>query len=244
MSSQPAVPLVPGRPFHGLVQIAGVHDLQEAVMLAQAGADAIGFPLRLPVNAEDCTEAAAAHMALAIAPQATPVCICYLDRAEEIRQFCAALNMRHVQLHGDIGTDELKRLKKAAPELFVIKSLVIRCDTDNAAELEDRMHRMSEYVDAFITDTHNPATGADGATGMVHDWNISRRLVERSSRPVILAGGLTPDNVAEAICIVRPAGVDAHTGLEDADGRKDRNLSLRFIRNAKQALATFSAIIP
>ncbi len=242
--SRTVVSLVPSHPFHGLVQIAGVHDLQEAAMLAEAGADAIGYPLRLPVNTEDCTEAEAAHMALAIAPQATPVCICYLDRAEEIRQFCAALNMRHVQLHGDIDTEELKRLKAAAPELFVIKSLVIRCDTDNTAELEDRMNHMSEYVDAFITDTHNPDTGADGATGMVHDWSISRRLVERSSRPVILAGGLTPDNVAEAIHMVRPAGVDAHTGLEDADGRKDRNLSLRFIRNAKQALANFSAITP
>ncbi|MFV0350089.1 MAG: phosphoribosylanthranilate isomerase, partial [Halodesulfovibrio sp.] len=110
MSSQTAVSLVPGHAFHGLVQIAGVHDLQEATMLAQAGTDAIGFPLRLPVNAEDCTEAEAAHMAVAIAPQATPVCICYLDRAEEVRQFCAALNMRHVQLHGDITPEELERL--------------------------------------------------------------------------------------------------------------------------------------
>lgn len=237
----PSLSLIPGKPFHGLVQIAGVHDMQEVALLLDSGIDAIGFPLRLPVNAEDCTEQEAAAMARAISPQATPVCICYLDKAEAVVRFCAEIGMRHVQLHGPISVQELKKLKAHAPELFVIKSLVVFRDGSNADELEEMIIQLSPHVDAFITDTHNPATGADGATGLTHDWSVSRRLVELSPCPVILAGGLTPDNVAEAIRIVRPAGVDAHTGVEGADGRKDRNLTLRFIQQAKQALTTFSA---
>jgi len=95
---------------------------------------------------------------------------------------------------------------------------------------------LSPLVDAFITDTFDPATGASGATGRTHDWNISRRLVEISRRPVLLAGGLAPDNVAEAIRRVRPAGVDSHTGVEDSAGRKDRDKVSRFVAEARRAL--------
>jgi len=69
---------------------------------------------------------------------------------------------------------------------------------------------------------------------LTHDWCISRRLVEISSRPVILAGGLTPANVAEAIAEVRPAGVDSHTGVEDASGAKSREKVARFVREAME----------
>lgn len=236
--------LVPGKPFHGFIQIAGVHDLTEATMLADAGVHAIGFPLRLPVNAQDCTETEAADMADALRRRATPVCICYLEQAHAIIELCTRLNMQHVQLHGPIAGNELARLKSMAPHLFVIKSLVVRHDGANLPELENMVRQLALYVDAFITDTHNPETGADGATGKTHDWTVSRRLVELSPRPVILAGGLTPGNVEEAIRFVRPAGVDAHTGVEGADGRKDRNLVLRFFNKASQALSIISATAP
>ncbi|MFW5837260.1 MAG: phosphoribosylanthranilate isomerase, partial [Desulfovibrionaceae bacterium] len=88
---------------------------------------------------------------------------------------------------------------------------------------------------AFITDTFDPATGASGATGLTHDWSVSRRLVELSPRPVILAGGLGPDNVAAAVRAVRPAGVDAHTGLEDASGAKVYEKMRDFADQARQA---------
>jgi len=96
-------------------------------------------------------------------------------------------------------------------------------------------------VDAFITDTYDPATGACGATGRTHDWSVSRKLVELSSRPVLLAGGLTPDNIRQAIGQVRPAGVDAHTGVEGPDGRKDPALVRRFVAEAR---AAFHALAP
>jgi phosphoribosylanthranilate isomerase len=99
--------------------------------------------------------------------------------------------------------------------------------------LQARVERLGPTVDAFITDTYDPATGADGATGMTHDWSLSRALVTRSDRPVILAGGLTPDNVRAAILAVGPAGVDVHTGVEGPDGRKDAARVRRFVAAAR-----------
>jgi phosphoribosylanthranilate isomerase len=87
---------------------------------------------------------------------------------------------------------------------------------------EAKVSKLSPFVDAFITDTFDPRTGASGATGKTHDWRVSRRLVEISARPVILAGSLTPENVTRAILEVRRAGVDSHTDVEDSRGRKSR----------------------
>jgi len=81
--------------------------------------------------------------------------------------------------------------------------------------------------------TFDPVTGASGATGRVHDWEISRRLVASSARPLILAGGLNAGNVRQAIRTVRPAGVDVHTGIEGDDGRKRYDLTRRFVEEAQ-----------
>jgi phosphoribosylanthranilate isomerase len=103
--------------------------------------------------------------------------------------------------------------------------------------LEAMARELSPLVDAFITDTFDPKTGASGATGKTHDWRVSRRLVEAVDRPVILAGGLTPENVKRAILEVRPAGVDSHTGVEDSSGRKSRDKICKFLSEAQEAFA-------
>jgi len=215
------------------IQIAGVIDAEEAEMLRRCGVRYLGFPLRLPVHREDLTEDAAAAIIRSLAPPVFGVLITYLDRASEIAALCRALGARIVQLHGDVVSEELERLKGLDPGLTVIKSLVV--GTRDRDALEGMARELSPLVDAFITDTFDPATGASGATGKTHDWRVSRRLVELSERPVILAGGLTPDNVRRAILEVRPAGVDAHTGVEDASGRKSRALVARFLAEATGA---------
>ena len=197
--------------MRGIIQIAGVIDRSEADMLVAEGVDWIGFPLRLTVNREDISEESAAEIIRSLAPPTRAVLITYLRTAEAIR------------------------LKTIAPDIHVLKSLVVR--SGNFEALKGITGQYTDWVDGFITDTFDPETGACGATGKIHDWGVSRRLVELSKRPVILAGGLTPDNVRQAILHVRPAGVDAHTGVEGLDGRKDRNKISRFVAEARAAFS-------
>lgn len=218
-----------------LIQIAGIRDQQEAEMLVACGVDWLGFPLRLAVHQEDLREAEAARIIKSLRPPHEGVLITYLTQADEIAALCHNLGTRKVQLHGDIAFDQLKVVKTLDPDLFVIKSLIVR--SNNHTELESEVRWLSPYVDAFITDTYDPETGAYGATGKTHDWHVSRRLVQLSPRPVILAGGLKPENVARAIREVQPAAVDAHTGVEGTNGGKDSQLVRAFVERARAAFA-------
>ena len=190
-------------------------------MLAGCGFTHIGLPLRLPVHRPDCTEEEARHLCAIIERTgAASVCITYETDPAEALALCRFLGCRGLHLHGAMPLGAVAEVRRAAPELFVIKSLVLGAEQGEQALLElARAH--APHVDAFLTDTFDPATGASGATGKTHDWGVSRRLAELLPRPLILAGGLTPANVARAIAEVRPAGVDAHTGLEGPDGAKD-----------------------
>ncbi len=214
-----------------LIQIAGVKDATEAELLWRCGVRYLGFPLRLAVHQEDLTEKEAAAIIQSLEPPTFGVLITYLDAADAIAEFCRSLGARIVQLHGDIDRSELEKLKVFNPRLTVIKSLVVGLHPNK--DLESMTKELSPFVDAYITDTFDPKTGATGATGKTHDWEISRRIVEFSDRPVILAGGLTPDNVRMAILKVKPAGVDAHTGVEDTAGRKSREKVERFVSEAR-----------
>lgn len=221
-----------------LIQIAGIIDLTEARMLMDEGTDYLGFPLRLPVNKEDLTEEQAADVIKHITHPHKAVLITYMDKAEDIISFCEKLNVNIVQLHGGISKEELIKTKELKPELEIIKSLVVH--ENNFDELVNTVGSLSEWIDAYITDTFDPATGASGATGKTHDWNISKKLVELSPKPVIIAGGLNPDNVKKAILEIHPAGVDVHTGVEGTDGRKDPELVKKFIAEAKEGFASIS----
>jgi phosphoribosylanthranilate isomerase len=218
-----------------IIQIAGISDQQEAEMLIACGVDWLGFPLRLTVHKEDLLETEAARIIKSLRPPHAGVLITYLKKADEIVALCHSLGAQKVQLHGDIASAQLKAVKALDPDLFVIKSLIVR--NNNQRELEAEVHSLSPYVDAFITDTYDPETGAYGATGKTHDWHVSRKLVQLSPRPVILAGGLTPENVARAIKEVQPAAVDGHTGVEGANGRKDLRLVRAFVEQARAAFA-------
>ncbi|MGH4016402.1 MAG: phosphoribosylanthranilate isomerase [Pseudonocardiaceae bacterium] len=218
-----------------LVQVAGIIDSDEAAVLCEEGVDWLGFPLRLPSGKDDITEADATKIISGLEKPHAGVLISYLTDAEEISTFCTQLGVTAVQLHGDVEADQLRKLKTAHPDLYVLKSLVVR--EDNAEELLKLVGEVADSVDMFITDTYNPATGAQGATGLTHDWSVSAELVRRSPKPLMMAGGLNPDNVADAIRQVQPAAVDAHTGLEGVDGRKDRAKVGKFVIESRRAFA-------
>ena len=216
------------------VQIAGVTSQQEADLLISCGVKYIGFPLRLPVNIADISEDKAAEIIKKLPDDIEAILITYLNKHDEIIGLCNKLSVNYLQLHGSIDRSELKMVKQSKPDLYIIKSLVIG-EQENKA-LFRMIDDLEPYVDAFITDTYDSNSGASGATGLTHDWKISQQLVRYSSKPVILAGGLTPDNLKNAIQAVRPFGVDAHTGVENLDGYKDRVKVERFIQIAEKYL--------
>ena len=218
--------------MYNIIQIAGVIDLKEALMLVDQGASYIGFPLRLKDGREDLSEEAAREIIKKIRPISEPVLITYLKIAKEISEFCEYLNVDIVQLHGQIELEEVVELKKLFPKLLIIKSLIVK--DNNMKELSTEINNFSKYTDLFITDTYDPGTGRTGATGKTHDWEISREIVKISSKPVILAGGLNAENVRDAIQKVKPAGVDSHTGLENLNGKKNPELVKLFVTESNK----------
>jgi phosphoribosylanthranilate isomerase len=96
-------------PFHDVIQIAGISDFREAGLVLDCGVRCLGFPLRLPVNAEDLSETEAANIIRSIQPPGYGVAITYQDNADDIIAFMDFLGAPVVQLHGDIGFGELER---------------------------------------------------------------------------------------------------------------------------------------
>lgn len=211
------------------VQIAGVSTLEEALAATEAGADALGFTIRLPTGVHDgLTEARARGIVAALPPFVASVAITYVDNPREAVELCRYLGVTTLQLHGPFPTPELGLIRAGLPHLKILRAVHV---TGPQALAEARA--LERHVDAIILDTYDPPTGRHGATGRTHDWTISAQIVAQARTPIVLAGGLTPDNVADAIRVVRPWGVDVHTGVEDADGRRDLERVRLFIVRAK-----------
>ncbi|MGZ4359713.1 MAG: phosphoribosylanthranilate isomerase [Gaiellaceae bacterium] len=128
-----------------------------------------------------------------------------------------------------IGPERLAGLRKRLESELM---LTVPVRGPESVELARVLARCCDYL---LLDSADPASGVVGATGLVHDWALSRRIVEAVDIPVILAGGLGPENVVEAIRAVRPAGVDSETRTSRADDRrrKDPELVRRFIELAR-----------
>ena len=128
-----------------------------------------------------------------------------------------------------ISPQDLESIKAKFPKLLLMRSIPVV--GSECIELARSYEGVADYL---LLDTHQSGDSQIGATGLTHDWAISRKIVESIDVPVILAGGLGPDNVAEAIRIVRPAGVDSKTRT-DVRGAHSKDLDLvgRFVENAR-----------
>lgn len=224
--------------FKNFIQVAGIIDQQEAELIIETGVKYLGFPLRLPINKEDLSESESKKIISKFLPPTYGVAISYSNTALQAIELCNKIGSKIIQLHGPISISEIKIIRELEPKITIIKSLVIK--QNNEEELAKSIKKLEPFVDAFITDTFNPITGASGATGKKHDWDISKRFVSLSSKPLILAGGLNPDNVYDGILKVKPAGVDVHTGVEDNSGRKDKRLLRKFVEEATIAFQEIS----
>ncbi len=221
-----------------VIQVAGVSDVDEALACFAAGADIVGIPLRLALHQQDLSEEGAASMVREVHarnPALAFAVITYEDDAQAAATLCRHVGAQVLQLHAAMTAAAGQALRELLPETVLIKSLVIGNKGVDAVFAEMEAH--ATWADAFLTDTFDPITGALGATGRTHDWTVGRMLMEASPKPLMLAGGLRPGNVAQAIATVAPAGVDAHTGLEDAAKRKDWQRVTAFVAAARRAFA-------
>ena len=213
------------------VQIAGVSTLEEALATAEAGADALGFTVRLPHGVHDgLTEAKARGIVAALPPFVASVAISYVETPRQAVELCRYLGVSTLQLHGPFPTQELPLIRAGLPHLKLIRAVHV-----TGPEALAQARSLARHVDALILDTFDPASGRHGATGKTHDWGLSRQIVSEVRVPVLLAGGLTPDNVAAAIAAVQPWGVDVHTGVENPDGTRNLDKVRAFVARAKGA---------
>lgn len=221
--------------FQKFIQVAGVLDADDLSNLFNVGVRYVGFPLRLGYHNPDLTEEAAADLIKTFPDNVTPILITYEENVTNLVALCQKLNVSTVQIHGDMDYTEVAALRKTCPDLILIKSLIVGRFTD--IELFKQIDLYSNSVDAFITDTFDPLTGACGATGKMHNLEITKAIASYSEKPVILAGGLNADNVYDAICQTGVLAVDVHTGVEDANGKKNPLLVTQFISEAKRGFA-------
>lgn len=216
-----------------VIQAAGVRSFEDARTLVECGFRFIGFPLRLAFHPVDISEQETKDIIARLPRNIHPVLITYETSPSELINLIQYLDVKIIQIHAEIDPQVLENLKSSLPDLSIIKSLIVK--NDNLEELKHQVNEFAPYANAYITDTFDFATGACGATGKTHNWKISKQIVESSRRPVILAGGLTPQNVANAIAMVEPAGVDVHTGIEDAEGFNNPELCRKFVKRALQS---------
>lgn len=133
-----------------------------------------------------------------------------------------------------LDVDDQEIIRASLPDGVELMK-AIEVDGPGAIESANRFAPVSDYL---ILDTATPSVPGVGASGTTHDWSISREIVESVDVPVILAGGLGPENVDEAVRTVRPAGVDSYTRTSRTPERKDLDRVAAFARRARVAAAT------
>ena len=216
------------------VKICGIVDAEDSRMAISYGADAIGFIVGVRHKAEDAIEAERAKQIVAsLPPFASSVLVTHLVEAEPITQLWELVGSTAIQLQDDIPLSQIRLLKKHLPAVPLIKAIHI-----TGVEAISKALRYEGLVDAIIADTIMSTNDRIGGTGKPHDWKISRRIREESPLPLILAGGLTPENVALAIETVKPYAVDVNSGVDDSQhasrGKKVPERLEAFVQRAKQ----------
>jgi len=217
------------------VKICGIRRHEDALIAAELGADAIGLLVGQGHNSPDFISAAVAReICHSLPPSVEAVLATHIPEVDEIERLLLQSGIKAVQLHSEITADSVANLRERFPDLKVLKSVHV-ISADSVADPE----AFRTVVDGFVLDTINVATDQVGGTGKTHDWSISQKIVARYPEiPIILAGGLTSENVRSAIEYVHPFGVDVNSGTKGSDGFKDARKMREFILEAKRSDAT------
>lgn len=220
-----------------IVQIYAVTSVAEALQLVELGVDQVGFVAGKygQVHAE-LTFAKAAAIAKALKGRAVSCALTMSTDVGEILRMAAAVRPDIIHISSDtaaVGVPEMRQLRRELPpHIRLMKAIHVGGpDSIGAAR------QFAPAADILLLDTKVAGMPGVGATGVTHDWNISRRIVEQvgNQAKIILAGGLTPENVAGAIRITRPWGVDSNTGtnLPGDPVVKDMARVRAFVNSAK-----------
>jgi len=210
------------------VKICGIKNERDLMIAVNAGADAVGFITEVPVDSPRKISLSLACQLITQVPIFVISVLVIMPKSAD-----EAINMIHearptaVQIHNALPLAELRKIRETGVRIIKTIPVSERADTKT---LIDQINKFSGIVDAVLLDT--AICGKTGGTGVSHNWELSGKVVQISGMPVLLAGGLTPSNVSEAIKCVRPYAVDTASGVE-TNGKKDETKVIDFINNAR-----------
>ncbi len=195
----------------------------------EAGADALGFVFAESPRKVDV--ATVGGILERIPPFITTVGVFANQDVDDVFKTWKQTGVHFAQLHGITGPmTDLASPNGGFGWYRIIRALRVKCGEDISQAAKDRPSRMCA---AFLLDTH--VEGLMGGTGRTFDWDLAVKA-QSLGKPIILAGGLTSENVAEAVRKVRPYAVDVSTGVEASPGKKDHSKIKEFIDNAKSSI--------
>ncbi len=201
------------------VKICGITNAEDGLAAAAAGADALGFVFHEP-SPRSITIADAAAIIRELPPLILKVGVFVNAPADFVVRAIGDCGLNLLQFHGEESPDYCMQFGLMSMKAFRIR------DATSLAQLKDYS------TDAWLLDAYS--AGKVGGTGAQFNWDLA--LEAKSwGRPIFLAGGLTPENVADAVQLVRPFGVDVSSGVEASPGRKDHGKVRAFIKAAKGA---------
>jgi len=207
------------------VKVCGITSFKDLNMVVEAGADAVGFVVDVPQSSKSLSLDEAEKLIRATPVFVETVAVTVFACLKSLKEICEKLNPDLVQVHG-LRFNE--KIRETFPNTRLIGAVQAKSEGAVVAALD-----LSKTFDAVLVDSH--VHGSYGGTGKTHDWNLSRRIRDViHPKPLILAGGLTPENVKEAIRVVKPHAVDVSSGVESRPGAKDRYKVLQFIERAKE----------
>jgi phosphoribosylanthranilate isomerase len=213
------------------VKICCIASEAEARLAIGHGADAIGLVAEMPSGPGPIPDAEIRAIAAGVPAGIDTFFLTARTEAAAIIdhiRYCATTT---IQLVDEVAIAAYAEIREALPELRIVQVLHV-----GGEETVEEARRAAPLVDAILLDSGRPdgAVKELGGTGRVHDWQVSRRIVEATERPVYLAGGLNTENVAEAIRTIRPYGVDLCSGVR-TDGALDADRLAAFMAAVRQA---------
>lgn len=211
------------------VKICANKSIEDAKMCLEAGADIIGILVGQEHTSNDFVNK---YTAKEINNYVNGKCdvslVTHLTNSDKIIELTKYIGNNIIQLHSDINENEVEKIVKALPEIELVRLIHISNDGKTCTD-----YKNMKYADFYLLDSFNLKTNQVGGTGLTHDWNKSRKLIRLLDKPTFLAGGLNPNNVAQAIKLAQPYGVDVNSGCKNDKGVKDKEKVKEFVFNAK-----------